>query len=311
MPTIITGIRRRKPFVGAPLRAATAVSSRPAPRPIVAAHIRRPFPGRGTVGRPAKSVAQSVTKRPPAVLVAAPRRAVPFAGRAVVGRPTRAATVAPAKRPPAVRVARPPRATPFPGRGLVLRAPGRSVAPAVRRPLPALVARVAFARPFVARTGVLRLPARFVAPPDPGVEIPGGAFRRARPTWDRSLERAPSTWPRTWRYRPMPLATEGLALVAAESDDRDYAFDLSKCPELRAGATIVSGVIVGGLGLAIGAVSVLAADFDEIPAGEGLAVRISGGTGGTTYKLACKATLSTGRVVTIPGRLVKLPDYST
>ncbi len=52
----------------------------------------------------------------------------------------------------------------------------------------------------------------------------------------------------------------------------------------------------------------LAAEFDEIPAGEGLSVRISGGT---TYKLACKATLSTGRVVTIPGRLVKLPDYST
>ncbi|AMV29277.1 hypothetical protein VT84_33085 [Gemmata sp. SH-PL17] len=147
------------------------------------------------------------------------------------------------------------------------------------------------------------------APGTPGT--PGGAFRRALPTWGRTLERAPSTWSRTWRYDPMALATEGVAVVAAESDDRDYAFDLSRCPEIRAGATITGGAIVGGSGLSIGTVSVLAAEFDEIPAGEGLSVRISGGTGGTTYKLACKATLSTGRVVTIPGRLVKLPDYST
>ncbi len=70
---------------------------------------------------------------------------------------------------------------------------------------------------------------------------PGGTFRRALPTWGRTLERAPSTWSRTWRYDPMALATEGVAVVAAESDDRDYAFDLSRCPEIRAGATITGG----------------------------------------------------------------------
>ncbi|VTR92827.1 unnamed protein product [Gemmata massiliana] len=146
------------------------------------------------------------------------------------------------------------------------------------------------------------------APGTPGT--PGGAFRRALPTWDRSFERALATWGRTWRY-PMGLATEGVAVVAAEGDDRDYAFDLSKCPEIRAGATITGGAIVGGSGLTIGAVSVLAADFDEIPAGQGLTVRISGGTGGTTYKLACRATLSNGRKVTVPGRLVKVRDYDS
>ena len=128
-------------------------------------------------------------------------------------------------------------------------------------------------------------------------EQPGGTFRRALPTW-----------PRTWRYRPV-LATESLAVVAAVSDDRDYAFDLSKCPEIRAGATITSGAIVGGTGLTIGTPVILDDEFDGIPAGHGISVRISGGTAGTAYKLACRAVLSNGRTVVVPGKLVKVADY--
>jgi hypothetical protein len=149
---------------------------------------------------------------------------------------------------------------------------------------------------------------------------PGGVFRRSLPTWVRAFGRAPDTQRRTlarslptlarvWRYSPMALATEGAALIAAESDDREYGFDLSRCPEIVGGLTIASGVIAGGTGLTIGTVSVLAADFDGIPSGKGLKVRISGGTAGTTYNLACKATLSNGRVVVVPGRLAKVRDY--
>ncbi len=140
---------------------------------------------------------------------------------------------------------------------------------------------------------------------------PGGAFRRALPTWGRTLSRALPTWQRTWSYRPMALLTEGAALFAAESDDREYAFDCQHAPELAVGTgiTISSGVIVGGSGLTVGSVSVLTAAFDDIPADKGLKVRISGGSAGTTYKLACKATLSNSRVIVVPGRLVKTRDY--
>lgn len=110
----------------------------------------------------------------------------------------------------------------------------------------------------------------------------------------------------------MSLATQsGPALVAAASDDRDYAFDCSPSPELATGSgiTISSGEILGGAGLTVGAVAVLAAEFDGIPSGKGLSVRVSGGNAGTTYKLACRVTLSNGRTFVVPGRMVKVRDY--
>jgi hypothetical protein len=115
-----------------------------------------------------------------------------------------------------------------------------------------------------------------------------------------------------WRYDPMALATEtGTALIAAVSDDREYAFDCRLAPELATGSgiTISSGEILGGSGLTFGEVSVLAAAFDGIPIGKGLSVRAYGGTAGTTYKLACRVTLSNGRKFVVPGRLSKVADY--
>lgn len=107
----------------------------------------------------------------------------------------------------------------------------------------------------------------------------------------------------------MALSTEGTALIAAESDDREYGFDLTSCPEVAGGAAIVSAEILGGTGLTIGTPVVLATPFDGIPAGKGVSVRISGGTAGTTYKLAVRVTLDSGRKVVIPGRLAKVRDY--
>ena len=158
---------------------------------------------------------------------------------------------------------------------------------------------------------------------DSAASVFGGAFRRAPATWPRALARRRETWgracnrslptlARVWRYNPMALPTEsGVALIAAVSDDRDYAFDCSAAPELAGGTgvTISSGEILGGDGLTFGSVAVLAAAFDGIPAGKGLSVRISGGDAGVTYKLACRVTLSSGRKVVVPGRLAKVADY--
>ncbi len=156
----------------------------------------------------------------------------------------------------------------------------------------------------------------------PAPAPPGGAwvrpyqkllrlFTRSDDTATRLFVRDIKTRGRVWEYGPMALSTEGPALTAAESDDRDYAFDYSKVPEIVAGDTLVSGVIVGGSGLTKGAAVVTVAEFDLIPAGKAMSCRISGGAAGTTYKLACKATLASGRIVVVPGRLIKVPDFDT
>lgn len=153
---------------------------------------------------------------------------------------------------------------------------------------------------------------------------PGGVFHRARPSWlrvfrrksvtlDRTIERAPATLARLWRYSPLALSTEsGAPLIAAASDDREYGIDCSAAPELATGTgiTISSGAMSGGSGLTFGSPAVLAAAFDDIPSGKGLSVRISGTTTGT-HKFACTVTLSNGRKFVVPGRLVKVADYDS
>jgi hypothetical protein len=100
-------------------------------------------------------------------------------------------------------------------------------------------------------------------------------------------------------------------LTKTVSDDRDYAFDLSKAPELATGTgiTIASGEITGGSGLTFGAVTVLASAFDGIPSGKGLMARIYGGSDDATYDFALIATLSNGRKITIPCRMAVTADH--
>ena len=349
MPRIITGVRRRKPFVGAPLRA-VAVASRPPVRPIVAALVRRPFVGRGTVGRPAKIVVPVFTKRPPAVLVAAPRRIAPVLGRAFVGRPTRtvavppaarppvalvaalrrpapvpvrafvgrparAVPVPPAKRPPTVLVARAPRTAPVPGRGLVLRVPARGVAPVPRRPLPALVARVAFARPFVARAGVLPAPPRFVVPPEPEPGTPGGTWRRPGWSWARVWRRPGASWGRVWRYRPVSATRiPPAALSKPASEPRWFAVSLAEAPEVVAGEALSAPELLPGGGpdgLTISGIVVLDAVFDRIPIGRGVKFFVEGGAPDTVYNFAIRVTTSGGSKPVVPCRLVVTPDYDS
>ncbi len=164
-------------------------------------------------------------------------------------------------------------------------------------------------------------PGRYYAPryfppveADGGLTTPGGVFRRARPTLDRTVERSRRTLARVWSYSPlMSLLTEsGPALIAAASDDREYGIDCSAAPELATGTgiTISSGAMSGGSDLTFGSPVVLAAAFDDIPSGKGLSVRISGTTTGT-HKFACTVTLSNGRKFVVPGRLVKVADYDS
>lgn len=134
--------------------------------------------------------------------------------------------------------------------------------------------------------------------------IPGGKFRR--PTW---------SWKRTWRYHPVPNEIPLTTLIGIEGEDRDYAFDFSKAPELKTGSgvTIASaGVLHDALdGLTVGTPTVLAAEFDGIPIGKGVSVRISGFLDDATYPIACLVTLSNGRKLVAPGRLVGVADLET
>lgn len=130
---------------------------------------------------------------------------------------------------------------------------------------------------------------------------PGGTFRR--PVW---------SWKRTWRYHPVPNEIPLDTRVGIVGEDRDYAFDFSKAPELKTGSgiTIASvGVLHVALdGLTVGTPAVLAAEFDGIPIGKGVSVRVSGFEDDVTYPIACLVTLSNGRKLVAPGRLVGVAD---
>lgn len=106
----------------------------------------------------------------------------------------------------------------------------------------------------------------------------------------------------------IPLETR----IGVVGEDRDYAFDFSKAPELKAGSGITissAGVLHDALdGLTVGAPTVLTAAFDGIPIGKGVSVRISGFLDDVVYPIACLVTLSNGRKLVAPGRLVGVAD---
>lgn len=107
----------------------------------------------------------------------------------------------------------------------------------------------------------------------------------------------------------MPNAIPPQTLSKTVSDDRDFLFDLTSVPEIVQGATVSSATILGGTGLTIGPPAVLATTTDGIAANKGVSVEISGGSDDTDYNLACRAVLSTGRIVVIPARVSVAADY--
>ena len=146
---------------------------------------------------------------------------------------------------------------------------------------------------------------------------PGGTFRRRRDTWGRVFGRttwrrvfgraAAADWSRTWEYSVVRIDPQTRTVFV--QDDRDFLFDYSTAPELVAGDTIETAVLVGGDGLTKGAAAKTAAKLDGIEAGQAVQARISGWAAGNVYTLACVATLNTGRTLTIPARLACSAAY--
>ena len=144
----------------------------------------------------------------------------------------------------------------------------------------------------------------------------GGLFRRADWSWPRVFGRrhfgrvfGRANWSRVWRWRHMPTTLPAVELTKPESEDRDFGFDYSKAPELVSGLTISSAEVLGGSGLTFGTPAVTAAEFDGVAAGKVVTVRISGGEDDAVYPFAMRATLSNGRKLVIPARLVVADDY--
>lgn len=126
----------------------------------------------------------------------------------------------------------------------------------------------------------------------PDAATPGGAFRRRGDTG------------RVFR-RSNPMAMTVFSLPKDADEVVEYAFDFSNFPEIAAGETIdliaVTDDPANPGELTIGTPGVNDAEYDDIPAGAGVVVTVSGGTAGTTYRLKCKATTSGGSVRVVKG----------
>jgi hypothetical protein len=132
---------------------------------------------------------------------------------------------------------------------------------------------------------------------------PGGRFVRAD-AWNRSIKRLPRMGS-TLTYVTRTKAPDEIIAVV---------FDFSNFPEVVGGATISSAVVSGPggqslTGLTAGAPTVLAiaATVDSlgntVAAGKGVQVAISGGGIGDDVIIACAATLSTGSIAVIQGKI--------
>lgn len=148
---------------------------------------------------------------------------------------------------------------------------------------------------------------QWVGGPEPvpdATVIPGGKFHR--PTW---------SWDRTWRYYPVPNELPVQTRIGVVGEIRDYAFDFSKAPELKTGSglTIDTVEILHDAldGLTVDTPVILAAAFDGIPIGKGASVKVSGFVDDVVYPIACRATLSNGRKLVAPGRIVGVADLET
>lgn len=73
---------------------------------------------------------------------------------------------------------------------------------------------------------------------------------------------------------------------------RTYIFDFTDFAELDAGETLVTPTVPSVSGLSTGSPSVSVAEIDDVAAGKGVTVSISGGTAGTTYTVDCRCTTS-------------------
>jgi hypothetical protein len=113
---------------------------------------------------------------------------------------------------------------------------------------------------------------------------------------------------RVFRGNPSPDTT-GMAILKTTvpkdaSEAVSYLFDFSAFPEVKAGGTLSSPSVPAVTGLTIGSPAVTAVERDDVAAGQGVQVLISGGTATTTYDVECSAAISGGVTRVVKGRIV-------
>lgn len=91
--------------------------------------------------------------------------------------------------------------------------------------------------------------------------------------------------------------------VKDSSEVISYLFDFTNFPECEAGETLSTPVVDAVAGLTIGTPTITTFDRDDVTAGKGLQVTISGGTAGEQYELEARATFSGGATRVVKGLL--------
>lgn len=330
---VVVGPEVRTPAPGA---LAVGVRGFGDPRRPVRAHVVRPAsppalraPGTALAGKPPVSplVPQQSPTRP---VTAAAEPPPPFPGAAVarvrplvlserLRAPALVARVAPPA--PAPGVARVTRGradhAPRPA-GPVLTAHGETGtregrATARAGPAPPAVPQQAPGRVLGARAEprppfpgtVVALTGRLAGAPQPDrtAARPGGRFQRADAR-ARSIRRSPRMSATLAYQTRTKTPTEVLSVV----------FDFANFPELVAGASILSAAVSGpggasltglvaGPPVVLSAAAVIDALGNTVAAGKGVQVALAGGTAGADVVVECAATLSTGSVAVVQGKI--------
>lgn len=190
-----------------------------------------------------------------------------------------------------------------PADGLIVRA-GPAIEALVRQQVPGRVL-IAFAespRPERGRVAVLTGRLAGAAAPSIPNATPAKLFQRA--------DAAVCSFKRTTNVNSLSYQTR------TKTPDQVLAvvFDFTNFPEVVAGATISSAVISGPAGAALtgitaGTPSVLAAaavidsQSNTVAAGKGVRVALAGGGAGDDVIVQCAATLSTGSIATVQGKI--------
>lgn len=139
--------------------------------------------------------------------------------------------------------------------------------------------------------------------PDRTAARPGGRFQRADAR-ARSIRRSPRMSATLAYQTRTKTPTEVLSVV----------FDFANFPELVAGASILSAAVSGpggasltglvaGPPVVLSAAAVIDALGNTVAAGKGVQVALAGGTAGADVVVECAATLSTGSVAVVQGKI--------
>lgn len=90
----------------------------------------------------------------------------------------------------------------------------------------------------------------------------------------------------------MPAAFPAPSKIKGPSEIRTYLFDFSNFPEVAGGGTLSFPTAPAVAGLTFGTATITTADDDDVDAGKGVWLRVSGGTADTDYTIAVRVTVT-------------------